>query len=96
MTTSPQTLLPAAVGHAPQKEVGVPSPNPELKSTAASVSCRSFPGARGRKHVCLPVYLPAGRVRARGGRAGLLVCGGEGEAVHEPGPAGRENRDRDG
>lgn len=96
MTTSSLSLLPAVAGHAPGGEMGVSSQTPGLKSAAASVSRRSFPCARGRKHVCLPVYLPAGRVRAPGGRVRLSLCGGEGEAVHEPGPVGRENRDRDG
>lgn len=73
-----------------KQEVGVfpwlASPNPPT-----SPSRRSFAGARGRKHVCLT----AGRRRAPGGRVRLPPYLRAWAAVHEPGQARRQNRDRD-
>lgn len=51
----------------------------------------SLTGARGQNHA----GLPAGGERARGGSIRLPPRGGEGEAVHERGQAGWENRNRD-
>lgn len=73
-----------------KQEVGV-FPRLASSNPPTSPSQRSFPGARGRKHVCLT----AGRGRAPGGRVRLPPYLRAWEAVHEPGQARRQNRDRD-